>query len=177
MKKLWVLLLSACIGLGTLVAQDINTLEQQAQKGDAEAQYNLGEMYAIGRVVPKNYAQAHKWFRLAADQGNTDAQYILGLMYEEGLGVPQDYAQAVKWYRLAADQGYASAQYILGLVYLFGQEGVPQDYVQAHMWLNLAAAQGNADGEKNRDLVAKRMTPQQIERAQELGRNWKPKQQ
>ena len=176
MKKLWVLLLSACIGLGTLVAQDINTLKQQAQKGDAEAQYNLGEMYAIGRVVPKNYAQAHKWFRLAADQGHAKAQTILGAMYEEGLGVPQDYAQAVKWYRLAADQGDASAQNFLGYMYSNGQ-GVPQDYVQAHMWLNLAAAQGNADGEKNRDLVAKRMTPQQIERAQELGRNWKPKQQ
>ena len=138
-KKLWVLLLSACIGLGTLVAQDINTLMERAQKGNAEAQFNLGYMYRAGQ------------------------------------GVPQDYAQATKWARLAADQGYASAQYILGLVYLFGQEGVPQDYVQAHMWLNLAAAQGNADGEKNRDLLAKRMTPQQIERAQELARNWKPK--
>ena len=95
-------------------------------------------------------------------------------MYLNGQGVPQDFVQAVKWYRLAADQGYASAQYNLGYMYSNGQ-GVPQDYVQAHKWYNLAAAQGDADGAKNRDLVAKRMTPQQIERAQELARNWKPK--
>ena len=115
-----------------------------------------------------------KWYRLAADQGDASAQHNLAVMYDNGQGVTQDYAQAVKWYRLAADQGYASAQSNLGVMYSNGQ-GVPQDYVQAHKWYNLAAAQGDADGAKNRDLVAKRMTPQQIERAQELARNWKPK--
>ena len=115
-----------------------------------------------------------KWYRLAADQGEVQAQYCLGMMYYRGEGVPQDYVQAAKWYRLAADQGYAHAQANLGLKYSNGR-GVPQDYVQAHKWYNLAAAQGDAVGAKNRDLVAKRMTPQQIAQAQELARNWKPK--
>jgi hypothetical protein len=57
-------------------------------------------------------------------------------------------------------------------MYAKGQ-GVPQDYVLAYMWINLAAAQGNADTTENRDLVAKKMTPQQIAQAQELARNWK----
>ena len=51
MKKLWVLLLSACIGLGTLIAQDINTLMEQAQKGNAKAQYHLGVLYSIGTTL------------------------------------------------------------------------------------------------------------------------------
>ena len=141
MKKLWVLLLSACIGLGTLVAQDINTLKQQAQKGDAQAQKNLGNMYANGQGVPQDYVQAVKWYRLAADQGYASAQYNLGVMYDNGQGVPQDYVQAVKWYRLAADQEDADAQAILGSMYKHGQ-GVPQDDVQAMKWYRLAADQG-----------------------------------
>ena len=128
-----------------------------------------------GRGVPQDDVQAVKWTRLAADQGDAWAQFHLGSMYRIGLGVPQDDAQAVKWYRLAADQGYALAPFHLGEMYTFGQ-GVPQDYVQAHKWYNLAAAEGDVNGNKNRDTVAQLMTPQQIAQAQELARNWKPKQ-
>ena len=66
--------------------------------------------------VPQNYAEALKWYRLAADQGDASAQYNLGVMYDNGQGVPQNYAEALKWYRLAADQGNASAQHSLGLM-------------------------------------------------------------
>ena len=141
------------------------------------AQMKLGNIYVTGAKdigFQQDYTQAAKWFRLAAEQGNVDAQYNLGTMYSNGQGVPQDYAQAVKWLRLAAEQGDASAQNSLGLMYGKG-EGVPEDYVQAHKWFNLAAAQGNANGATNRDITAKLMTPQQIERAQALARNWKPK--
>jgi TPR repeat protein len=92
-------------------------------------------------------------------------------MYDVGEGVPEDDAEAVRWYRLSAEQGYAKAPYNLGLMYGKG-EGVPQDYVQAHMWFNLAAAQGDADAAKNRDIVAKNMTPDQIAEAQKLAREW-----
>ena len=78
------------------------------------AQYNLGIMYYNGQGVPQDYAEAVKWYRLAADQGDAYAQYNLGVMYDNGEGVPQDYKEAVKWYRLAAEQGHAKAQYNLG---------------------------------------------------------------
>ena len=90
MKKLWVLLLSACIGLGTLVAQDINTLKQQAQKGDAQAQNMLGAMYDTGRGVPRDYVVAFLCCLLSCGLGNSTAQFNLGLMYDLGQGVPQD---------------------------------------------------------------------------------------
>ena len=194
MKKILILLLTAFLSSGSLSAQsvDIELLRRTAEQGYMEAQYQLGLLYTKGnsknlssyshnRVsegVPPDYIRdydlAIKWLRLAADQDYARAQNLLGLMYDLGRGVPQDYVQAMKWYRLAADQGDASAYSGLGYMYEFGQ-GVPQDDVQAHMWLNLAAAQGHANGAKNRDLVAKRMTPQQIAQAQELARNWKPK--
>ena len=73
-------------------------------------------MYELGRGVPQNYAEAARWYRLAADQGSATAQHDLGVMYHFGQGVPQNYAEAVRWYRLAADQGYADAQHGLGLM-------------------------------------------------------------
>ena len=91
-------------------------------------------------------------------------------MYSKGQGVVQDYAEAVRWYRLAAQQGYARAQYNLGFMYSNGQ-GVVQDYVKAHSWYNLSAIKGDADAVKNRDIVAKRMTAQQIAEAQKLARD------
>ena len=154
---------------------EVKGTEQQASEGNLIAQYDLGVRYATGRGVPQDYAQAVKWLRLAADQGFAIAQYNLGAMYADGLlGVPQDDAQKVKWLRLAADQGFAEAQFNLGAMYGNGQ-GVPQNYAQAHMWFNLAATQGYTNGATIRDLVAKKMTPQQIAQAQELARNWKPK--
>ena len=135
-------------------------------------------MYTQGKGVPRDYAQALVWYRKAADQGDALAQFSLGLVYDNGQGVPQDFAQAVVWYRKAADQGEARAQINLGVMYEKGQ-GVPQDYAQAHMWRNIAASQReNAEDRdlaaKNRDLVAAKMTPDQIAEAQRLAREWKP---
>ena len=114
-------------------------------------------------------------YRVAADQGNAEAQSSLGAMYTQGKGVPQDYSEAMKWMRLAADQGIAPAQFNLGIMYAKGQ-GVPQDYVLAHMWFNLSAAQGDETAVKNRDIVAGKMTPEQLAEAQRLAREWKPSQ-
>jgi len=131
-------------------------------------------MYGNGQGVPQDYKEAVKWWKLAAEQGDTQAQYNLGQMYYKGQGVPQDYKEAVKWYRLAADQGDAFAQSNLGVMYALGK-GVPQDYVSAHMWLNLSDSNGNKGAVKGRDTVEKGMTPQQIEKAKEMAKNWKPK--
>jgi hypothetical protein len=102
-------------------------------------------------------------------------------MYAEGHGVLQDFAEGAKWYQLAADQGYAQAMYYLGIAYARG-EGVRQNNVNAHMWLNLAATRVPASERRNRglaitnrDLVANKMTAEEIMAAQTLAREWKPK--
>jgi TPR repeat protein len=59
----------------------------------------------LGKGVPKDYAEAVKWYRLAAAQGNANAQLNLGVMYANGHGVPEDYVQAYAWMNLAAAQG------------------------------------------------------------------------
>ena len=136
------------------------------------AQLNLGLMYEHGHGVARDYSKAARWYHKAAENGLARAQARLGLMYNYGRGVRKDYAAAVNWYRKAADQGYAKAQSSLGGSYANGL-GVGQDYVQAHMWLSLAAAQGNRAAGKNRDMMAKRMTPAQLAEAQRLALDWR----
>ncbi len=122
-----------------------------------------------------DYATALREWRPLAKQGYAEAQSNLGVMYDIGQGVPQDYAEAAKWYRKGAEQGYAAAQNNLGFMYEDGQ-GVPQDYAHAHMWYNLAASSFppgvRNKSVKNRDIVAKKMTPEQIAEAQRLAREW-----
>ena len=102
--------------------------------------------------------------RRDAERGDPQAQYKLGLAYDVGVGAPQDLAQAAAWYERAAEQGHAGAQFSLGLMYANGR-GVPQDLVRAHMWLNLAAAAQQPGARSERDLIAKKMTRQQIAEA------------
>ena len=116
-------------------------LMKRAERGEAEAQFNLGQMYRKGEGVPMDAAKAVEWFQKAAEQGNADAQSNLGSMYDEGEGVSKDAAKAVEWWQKAAAQGYAQAQFRLGLAYDVG-EGVPKDAAKAVEWYQKAAAQG-----------------------------------
>jgi TPR repeat protein len=109
-------------------------------------------MYAVGQGVPKDGAEAEKWFRFAADQGYAPAQYNLGVMYANGWGVPQNYDEAAKWHALAANQGYVIARYNLGVAYREGN-GVPQNYSEAMKWFRLAADQGFAGAQYSLGLM------------------------
>ncbi len=109
----------------------------------------MGNNYFFGQKgKPKDYAEALKWFRKAADQGSVLGQYNLGVMYADGYGVAQDYTEALKWYRKAAEQGNAFAQNNLGNMYRYG-EGVSQDYSEALQWYRKSAEQGNAFAQNN----------------------------
>ena len=155
---------------------DVADCKVKAEQGDATAQYNLGVMYANGEGVIQDYKQSVNWYRKAAEQGDADAQFNLGVLYSKGQGVIQDYKEAVKWFRLSAEQGNASAQYNLGVMYAQGK-GVPKDYVMAHMYWNIAAVSGDEDAIKYRGIVEKDMTATQLEKAQDLARDWMNKHQ
>ena len=172
------LALALAIACGQQQADKDLQLREKAEQGILEAQYTLGLMYYEGEGVPQDYAEALKWFRLAAEQGDPRGRLGLGLMYFKGEGVPQDHAEAFKWLRLAAEQGDPSAQSSLGLMYHEGQS-VPQDFVRAHKWVNLAASRSTGEKREKRvearDLVADKMTPEQVAEAQRLAHEWKPK--
>ena len=90
-------------------APDFAETLRLAQEGNAASQFNLGWMYDNGEGVPRDDAEAIRWFRLAADQGNAVAQYNLGLMYATGEGVPINYVTAYAWFNIAAASGNEKA--------------------------------------------------------------------
>ena len=95
---------------------ELRMLREAAERGDADAQYMLGYMYAHGDGVPEDDAEAVRWFRLAAEQGNTEAHTALGLSYAQGEGVPEDPVTGYAWLTIAAEQGEASAKVGRGLL-------------------------------------------------------------
>ena len=150
-------------------AAALKELQPLAEQGVARAQGKLGTMYRKGQGVPQNSKTAVRWYRLAAEQGDASAQNNLGLMYAYGQGVPENDKTAMKWYALAAKQGYVDTLYNLGEMYANGY-GDRKDYVRAHMWWSIAASFGYKDAFKYRDIVAKQLTPYQLEKAQDLAR-------
>lgn len=76
--------------------------------------------------------------------------------------------------QLMAEQGNANAQLAMGCLTLRGQ-GVEQDAVQAYMWFSLAAGKGLPLAVRARDTMARRLTSDDLAKAQTLARNWKPR--
>ncbi len=144
---------------------------QEAENGDADAQYRLGLMYFKGDGISQDLSQAAKWYRKAAEKGNPDAQFGLGVLYFHGQGVSQNAAEAAKWYRRAAEQGSSDGQLGLGLLYFLGK-GVQQDDKKAYLWLDIAAAQGQTQAEVVRDLAGKKLDPEALSRARALSREY-----
>ena len=101
----------------------------------------LAWRYYNGDGVEKDYVEAVRLFRKAADNGDPYAMYNLGCCYEAGDGVNKNIAEAVKWYRKAADNGDTDAMCKLSSCYLNGN-GVEMDYTEAAKWLKKAAENG-----------------------------------
>ena len=80
-----------------------------------------------------------------------------------------DYETALREWKPLAEQGRPDAQLNLGIMYDNGY-GVIQDHVYAHMWFNIASANGLEKARENRDLVANKLTPNQMADAQKLAR-------
>ncbi len=156
---------------GSYVEKDNNEafkyFKRAAELKYKESQFVVGKLYAEGLGTIQSKTEAFKWIKLAAEQGYSDAQYEVGFMYEEGLGTDKDLSNAAYWYKQAAEQGQNKAFNNLGRMYMQGQ-GVVQDFVKAHMWFNLSASKGTEVGIKNRDMLAKSLTQQQLTEAQKL---------
>ena len=144
------LTLSLLLSSGVAVAADFNKGLMAAHLGDFKT--------ALAEWTP------------LAEQGHDTAQYHLGVMHDNGKGVPENDKTAVKWYTLAAEQGHAKAQFNLGLSYVRG-EGVLKDNRRAYMWWSLSAYNdGPERAGKNKDIVAKEMSPSDISKAQDMTR-------
>lgn len=105
-------------------------LMDEADHGDADAQFRLGVLFDRGRGGMASPKAASVWFSRAAAQGHVAAMHAIGTYYEIGKGVTQDHVLAARWYGAAADVGDAKAQRNLANLYLNGL-GVERDYDRA----------------------------------------------
>ena len=148
-------------------------LLQEAESGNAIAQYMLGMAYKTGQVfslgmtefdqplaqyaakfgIPdKNSlslvdsSKSLEWYQEAAARGYGDALFMLGMISANCDDVPRDAAKAVEWFRQAAEQGHSDAQFKLGAMYASG-DGAPKDAAKAEEWWQKAAAQGHASAQ------------------------------
>jgi len=108
-----------------------------AEKGDADAQFNLGQAYRLGKGVPLNLGAAQSWFERAANSGHLDAQTTLGLLLFQNGNQPE----GIKWLRKAAEQGEPRALLVYGTA-LYNGDGVTQDRMLGYAYVSRAAAQG-----------------------------------
>jgi cell division septation protein DedD len=104
-----------------------------AQRGDADAQFNLAQAYKLGRGVKVDLAKAEELFGKAASRGHLQASDNFGLLlFQRG-----ERAQAMPYISAAASRGDPRAQYLLGLAY-FNGDNVSKDWVQAYALVSLA---------------------------------------
>jgi TPR repeat protein len=89
----------------------IDMWRNAADQGYADAQRNLGIMYAQGQGAKQDFAEAERWLRKAADQGEALAQHNLSLIFAD----KKDFPEALRWARKALEQGHPQAKTVVPL--------------------------------------------------------------
>ena len=108
-----------------------------AAAGDADALFNLGQAYKLGRGVTADAATARDYYRKAALKGHLPAQANLGIaLFQAG-----EKPEAIKWLKTAADRGEARAQYVLGIA-AFNGDGIVRSQSLGYAYLLRAQASG-----------------------------------
>ncbi len=115
-----------------------------ARANDAHAQLLLGKAYASGAGVPRDGAEADRWFTKAVRSGPFEHGRIADL-YMDGKGVPKDFRKALRWYEEGAGDGEPWAMHRLGVLYHHGI-GVAVDYPRAFSYYTAAIAAGGQYG-------------------------------
>lgn len=122
-------------------AAALRLLMPLAESGHPDAAFVVGMMYADGRGVAADAAQAAAWYRRAADNGSAWGATNLAAMYEHGKGLAGDDAKAAYWYRRAAALGASDAAGRLAFAYAEGK-GVPASRMAALALALVAQAGG-----------------------------------
>jgi localization factor PodJL len=127
-------------------------LRQSAAGGEPRSQFEIAAIYAEGRAIAQDYAEAAKWYERAAAQGFAPAQYRLGNLYEAGQGLDKDIEVAKLWYQRAAEAGNRMAMHNLAALHAGGLLG-DQEFETAAEWFEQAAARGMTDSQFNLGML------------------------
>ncbi|MGD0259555.1 MAG: J domain-containing protein [Verrucomicrobiota bacterium] len=130
--------------------EDFASILESARSGSPSDQVELADMYSEGTKVPKNEAEAFRWYLAAASQGDCQGMWMVGVSYLRGLGVERDKNEATKWLsRLAYPETtedisglslMLNAQILMAEIYY--DPGEPHDPATAYGWVLLAICYG-----------------------------------
>ncbi len=138
-----------------------------AVAGDADAQFNLGQAYKLGRGVPLDPALAESWFRKAALQRHPQAEDNYGLaLFQAGRK-----AEAAPWLEKSVQRGEPRGQLVLGTM-LFNGDGVPRDYPRAYALMTLASGAGLKAASETLVQMDQYITPADRERGTALAQRY-----
>lgn len=118
-------------------AKAIAEWRDPAARGDADAQFNLGQAYKLGRGVPMDLKIAESWYKKAADKGHVQAADNYGLV----LFQDNRREEAMPYIRASSARGEPRAQYVLGTA-MFNGDIAEKDWVRAYALMTRASAQG-----------------------------------
>lgn len=129
-------------------AKRMEYLKKSAQMGYTPAQAELGDCYAQGRGVEKDYVKASEWYRRAAEQPpqqpeapqQTETPQQLFELYQQ----ESDQAKRMDYLKKSAETGYAQAQAWMALTYSQGY-GVEKNAAEAARWLQRLAQQNSPE--------------------------------
>ena len=118
-------------------AAAVREWEAPAAAGDADAMFNLGQAYRLGRGVVVDLARAEALYAKAAAAGHLQAADTYGLMlFQAGRR-----EAALPYVTDAARRGDPRSQYLLGIAH-FNGDLVERDWTRAYALLTLASGAG-----------------------------------
>src|SRR5688572_24380595 len=136
-----------------------------ADRGDQDAQFNLGHAYRLGRGVPQDMNLAEQYYERAARAGHVEAQAMYGLILIQS-GRRQE---AMPYVQGAAERGDARAQYVYGTA-LFNGDIVARDWPRAWAFMTRAAGQGLPYAQSQLAEMERHLSEQDRSRGTELAR-------
>ena len=175
-KKLGLFVLSCILILCSLSAQADGLFDFQmklAKKGNAGAEFKVGEMYETGFGVKKDQKQAEIWINKAAAQGHETAGFKLLYWDIKKNGLKGENKKEFADLRTKAGDGNSQAMYYVGMMYAYGV-GVKKNYDKSLDWLNKATFIGSLEAEREA-VVVREMKQKSLSNSREAEKKRKAK--
>lgn len=163
------------------------TYRDQANKGNANAALQLGNLLFHGRVPVTRFGQPAEWYRKGCDLGSLSACHNAGYSYESGTsGVTRDAVEAANYYLKAAERAFLPSMANLGALYANGHIQ-SADNIEGYKWLLIARLAANQcatlpickavieDRHGHREKMQSRLSASEQRAAERLAMDWKPK--
>lgn len=125
----------------------VQSLKFLAERGHADSQYLLGDLYASNALKKPDMERSFRYFLMAAKHGHAESAYRTALCLQEGWGTPRGASRALQFYKTAAFKNQPGALYQMGMLYFHGGMGIDDNVpnrLQGAKWLSRAAKVANS---------------------------------